>query len=345
MLINDFLSIEFQKLLSKDQKTKFLTLIKTAFKDFKLDPNKKSFAHGGRAKVYLDPRDSRKLIRFDFIPPQTRVGIQKYLQTIDQVYQRIPACMPRLYQKKEYISGFATKFGVLVTVVERLDIIDWRTNWQKFFKSDVELIQKLFLKLLIMKLKHVLHRDISYTNVVLTKTGDIKFIDLEDACVVGDQNQTRTFCIFPKQTPGFQAPEFAISGEDYSEYNRQEMSRVFGITLPQVANFQQYRGTQGIWKNSIYSMGALCYEIITKQDARRLNFKLIKNPISQKLILRAMHPNPETRDLLFLKKKIEPVKNPIQKPNQIQCQATTKKGMQCKKNALKGKKFCNVHSK
>lgn len=224
----------------------------------------------------------------------SREKVNKYLIDNDRFTSTLYDVFPRIFSvdvKKSLMSPSAG--WVIAVVMEKLHIDSW-SNWRNYFATPEKLIEGAKEATEMMHKTGLIHTDISINNVVLTKTGRIVFIDVDDSCILPGCE------LGPGRTPGYEAPEWALSG--YTSIKGKERTAMketiaeWGIdpeTLPKRTEFKKGKYDEPLKKNTIYGMGALLYHIFTGKDpANKIELKDVHPDIKNML-----HPDMRKRTL------------------------------------------------
>lgn len=223
-----------------------------------------------------------------------REKVNKYLMENDRFIRTLYDVFPRIFSVEVKKSLMSPSAGwVIAVVMEKLNIDKW-SNWRNYFATPEKLIKEVKETTEMMHKSGLIHTDISINNVVLTKTGRIVFIDVDDSCILPG-------CEFgPGRTPGYEAPEWALGG--YTSIKGKERTAMketiaeWGIdpeTLPKRTEFKKGKYDEPLMKNTIYGMGALLYHILTgKNPAKKIELKDVHPDIKNML-----HPDMRKRTL------------------------------------------------
>lgn len=282
----------FWKQLSTDSKKKLKLVETQVFSKYGIT-GKKPFATGGFAFVYLQ---NNRIIRLAYRENMQKCKHTNVLNQIRQVHKMGEELLPKLYESELYSTSHALPACILVTVMEKLDIIDWE-KWPSYFKDEVELTDSIFESIFALLSKRIVHKDISQGNVVLTKSG-IKFIDFDEVCLPILNINANSCLTAVLETPGYSAPEAFLNelNPKYSAAHVKLFKREYNIDLNEHTPTKYIGNANTIYQNVIYGAGALVYSIVTQSDPS--NFKLSKLPTSiRSTVSKALHPLPHQRKL------------------------------------------------
>jgi hypothetical protein len=225
---------------------------------------------------------------------EARRRINNYLIDNDAILSSQYKIYPRIYSFDVKTSLTGPSDGwVMAVIMEKLEMDSW-TNWPSYFSTPEKLIEEFKKITKIMHKIGIIHTDISVNNVVLTTSGEIIFIDVDDSCMLPGCSEA------PGRTLGYQGPEWALSGSgQISGKYRTAMKETiaeWGInpdTLPKQEDFLRGKYDEAIKKNTIYGMGALLYHIFTgKNPAHKIHLADVHPAIKNML-----HPDMRQRSL------------------------------------------------
>ena len=211
-----------------------------------------------------------------------------------------PDLFPTTYSSKiHFVEGNVFRSGwTLASVMDKVDIDDW-ANWNKYFSSPEELIQVIKTQTKNYLDYGLIHLDPSSNNIVLTKKGEILFLDNSDGCL---HKQLKRCPFGSPGTPGYKAPGWIDLGDASGTGHRKGDDRKlyeamllkeFNLTLKDLVVDQKNDMTNALAKNFIHGMGATAYFAITGLRP----FPVIDFTKVQSTLRSMLHPDYKQRTL------------------------------------------------
>lgn len=178
-----------------------------------------------------------------------------------------PGLFPQIHLSEIHFAdraGYYPGGWTMSTVMDKVDIDDWR-NWNKYFSSPDQLITAIKSQTKRYLDYGLIHLDPSPNNVVLTKQGEILFLDNSDGCL---SKQLKRCPFTPLGTPGYVASGWQNFGavarkKDDRKVFEDMLDHLFGLSPKDILIDDKNDRNNAMVKNLIHGMGAIAYYAIT----------------------------------------------------------------------------------
>lgn len=175
---------------SKNERRAFMKIVNQVFSNYSMSLAKtKPVFEGGFSVLFNINGHPDRLLRIEY-QDKTKQRTEQLIQNTILVEERIRDLVPQTFGIK--IFPFAdvvpnTKGCVLISEIERLDIVDW-LDWKKYFDSAQQLAAKYLDLVNTLVQNNIYHSDVSENNIICLRDGKMKIIDYLDSCVMAHQH-------------------------------------------------------------------------------------------------------------------------------------------------------------